>query len=135
MMLKFHKTYFGLTILLFVIEVLIAVFVNDRIIRPYIGDVLVVMLIYCFVMTFLNTKVLPTAIGVLLFAIGIETLQYFNIVEKLGLQDNRLARTVIGASFEWMDILCYVVGILMVLVVEKIAGRWKMEAGSKIHKS
>ncbi|WP_445454702.1 ribosomal maturation YjgA family protein [Flavobacterium sp. 25HG05S-40] len=120
-MLKFHKTYFGLTMLLFVIEVLIALFVNDRIIRPYIGDVLVVMLIYCFVKTFLNTKVFPTAIGVLLFAIGIETLQYFNIVEKLGLQDNRLARTVIGASFEWMDILCYVVGILMVLVVEKSA--------------
>ena len=119
MMLKFHKTYFGLTILLFVIEVLIALFVNDRIIRPYIGDVLVVMLIYCFVKTFLNTKVFPTAIGVLLFAIGIETLQYFNIVEKLGLQENRLARTVIGASFEWMDILCYVVGILVVLVVEK----------------
>ena len=119
MMLKFHKTYFGLTILLFVIEVLIALFVNDRIIRPYIGDVLVVMLIYCFVKTFLNTKVFPTAIGVLLFAIGIETLQYFNIVEKLGLQENRLARTVIGASFEWMDILCYGVGILMVLAVEK----------------
>jgi len=91
---------------------------------------LVVMLIYCFVKTFLNTKVFPTAIGVLLFAIGIEGLQYINIVEKLGLQENRLARTVIGASFEWMDILCYVVGILMVLVVEKIAGSRKLEDGS-----
>ncbi|MFT5385169.1 MAG: hypothetical protein ACI81W_002574, partial [Saprospiraceae bacterium] len=38
-----------MTAFLFLIEVGIAVFIQDRIIRPYIGDLLVVILIYCFI--------------------------------------------------------------------------------------
>lgn len=119
-MLKFNKTYFGLFILLFIIEVLIALYVRDQIIRPYIGDVLVVILIYCFVKSFIEIKTMTLAILVLLFAFCVETLQYFSLVEKLGLQDNKLARVVIGSSFEWIDIGCYVVGVVIVLIVEKV---------------
>ena len=36
------------TIILLVVEVLIALFVHDSIIRPYLGDVLVVVVIYTF---------------------------------------------------------------------------------------
>ena len=118
-MIKFNKTYFGLALFLFTIEVLIALYIHDNIIRPYIGDVLVVMLLYCFIKSFFNTKVVPTALSVLIFAFGIETLQYINFIEIIGLQNNIIARNVIGTSFAWMDILCYSVGIAIVLVVEK----------------
>lgn len=119
-MLKFNKTYFGLTVLIFIVEVLIALYVHDDIVRPYIGDVLVVILIYCFLKSFLDVKVLTVAIFTLLFSFCVETLQYMNIVEKLGLENSKVARTVIGTSFAWMDILMYIVGILIVLIVEKI---------------
>ena len=122
-MFKFNKTYFALAALIFSIEVLIALYVHDTIIRPYIGDLLVVMLIYCFVKAFLNVKVVPTAICVLLFSFFVETMQYLNIVEKLGLEDSKIARTVIGTSFEWIDLLAYTTGILIVLVIEKIRSR------------
>ena len=118
-MFKFDKTYFALTVLIFIIEVLIALYVHDSIIRPYIGDLLVVILIYCFVKAFLDVKVLPTAIFVLLFSFFIETIQYLNIVEKLGLKDSKIARTVIGTSFEWIDIMAYTTGIILVLLTEK----------------
>lgn len=118
-MLTFNKKYFGLTILLFVIEVLIALFVHDSIIRPYIGDVLVVILIYCFIKSFLKLPVLPVAVFVLLFSFGIEFLQYLNIVEKLGLQNSKIARTVIGTSFAWIDLVCYIAGIIIVIIAEK----------------
>jgi hypothetical protein len=118
-MLHFNRNYFLLTILLFVIEVFIALYVNDNFIRPYLGDVLVVILIYCFVKSFLKISVTKAAIGVLLFAFFVETLQYFAIIEILGLQDNQLARTVIGTSFAWEDILAYLVGIVIVIVCEK----------------
>ena len=118
-MLHFNKTYFGLTMLLFITEVLIALYVHDNFIRPYIGDVLVVILIYCFIKSFLKLKVLTAVVLVLLFSFGIETLQYLNIVEKLRLENNTIARTVIGTSFSWMDILSYVAGLIIVLVVEK----------------
>ncbi|NNT73130.1 DUF2809 domain-containing protein [Flavobacterium sp. IMCC34852] len=118
-MWQFNRTYFLLTVLLFATEVCIALFVHDNFVRPYLGDVLVVILIYCFVKSFLKVAVTKACIGVLLFAFGVEIMQYFLIVEKLNLQDNRLARTVIGTSFAWEDILAYIAGIVIVIVSEK----------------
>jgi hypothetical protein len=118
-MFRFSKTYFIFTIALFIIEICIAVFIHDDIIRPFIGDMLVVILIYCFFKSFLQVKPLPLAIATLLFAYGIETLQYFKIVEQLGLQHNQFARTIIGTAFTWTDIVMYSIGIVIVLMAEK----------------
>lgn len=118
-MFTFNRNYFLLTVLLFAIEVCIALLVHDDFVRPYFGDVLVVILIYCFVKSFLRVSVTKAAIAVLLFAFSIETLQYLTIVEKLGLEKNKIARTVIGTSFEWGDILAYIAGIVIVIVFEK----------------
>lgn len=118
-MLTFHKNYFGLAILIFIIEILIALYVHDKIIRPYIGDVLVVIMIYCFIKSFLKLPVFSVAVFVLLFSFSIEFLQYLQIVEKLGLQNSTIAKTVIGTSFAWIDIFCYIAGICIVLISEK----------------
>ena len=55
-----------LTILLLFTEVMIALFVHDKFIRPYVGDVLVVICIYTFVRIFIPEKFrwLPAAIFV-----------------------------------------------------------------------
>ncbi len=124
--MTFNKIYFLLTILLFAIEVYIAKYVHDDIIRPYIGDVLVVILIYCLVKSFFNTPVLKTALAVLLFSFVVETLQYFNIVNVLGLQDSKLAATIIGTSFAWMDIASYIAGILIVLLCEWLVAKERL---------
>jgi hypothetical protein len=118
-MLTFNKNYFLLAVLLFFIEVFIALYVHDAFVRPYIGDVLVVILIYCFVKSFFDWPVLPVALSVLAFSFTVETLQYFNIIEILGLEKSNLARTIIGTSFAWLDLLTYVIGITIVLFVER----------------
>lgn len=120
---RFHKTYFLLTVFLLLIEIAIALFMHDRFIRPYLGDVLVVILIYCFLKTFFNTPVLPTAIAVLQFACVVEYLQSLHLIEKLGLQNNTAARIIIGNSFEWLDMAAYAAGILFVLLTERIIRR------------
>jgi hypothetical protein len=117
-MFTFNNKYLILTIILFVIEVLIAVFVRDAFVRPYVGDYLVVILIYCAVRTVLKASVWKVAVGVLLFSFLIETLQYFHIVNRLGLENNVVARTVIGYGFEWADFVAYTLGILTVLAFE-----------------
>lgn len=119
-MLKFNRKYFWAAMLLLGIEILIARFMHDRIIRPYVGDLLVVILIYCFVKSFFRTPVVPTAFAVLLFCYLIEILQYFQIVNVLGLQDSKIARIVIGTSFEWMDLLAYTLGVGVVIFWEKV---------------
>ncbi|SEM04307.1 Protein of unknown function [Chitinophaga rupis] len=120
MQFRFSWKFFVLTVLLFITEVLIAVYVHDSFIRPYFGDFLVVILLYCFVSTFLQAPVKPLAIGVLLFAYLIETLQYFNLVKHLGLQHSRLANIVIGNHFEWTDIVAYTLGVLLILLLDKL---------------
>ena len=122
-MFVFRKNYFLLTIILLFTEICIAVFINDRFIRPYLGDFLVVILLYCFVRCFFNVPVNQTAIEVLIFAFVIEGLQYIQLVNILGLQDSKLASVVLGNSFSWMDMLTYVLGICFVLVCEKIKNR------------
>ena len=118
-MFRFNFRYFVLALALFVLEVLIAVFAHDQFIRPFVGDVLVVILIYCSIKSILSARVIPTAIFVLLFAYTLEVLQYFNIVEVLRLQHSRIARIVIGTTFEWTDLIAYTLGIGLVLILEK----------------
>lgn len=118
--MTFNRTYFILTIFLFIAEVLIALFVHDGFFRPYFGDVLVVILIYCFIKSFFDFAVWKIALFVALFSICIETLQYFNFISKIGLEDSNLAKAVLGHSFSWWDILCYLIGILVVVCWETL---------------
>ena len=118
-MLSFNKNYFFFAILLFLVEIGIALFVQDSFVRPYLGDFLVVILMYCFIKAFLKLPVLLVALFVLVFSFGIELLQYFKSVEKLGLEKSAIARTVIGTSFSWIDLLTYIAGFSIVLAIEK----------------
>jgi hypothetical protein len=118
-MLTFNLKYFLFALLLFIIEILIALFVHDGFIRPYFGDYLVVMLIYCAVKTFVKTSPLKVAAGVLIFSYVIEILQYLHIVDRLGLSGNAVAKTVIGYGFEWWDILAYTLGVITLLILER----------------
>lgn len=120
--MRFNAYYFYWTVLLFLTEVYIGVFVKDDFVRPYMGDFLVVILIYTFIRTFFKYPIINTSIGVLLFSFLVETLQYFKIVEILGLESNRLARTVIGTSFVWEDFIFYTLGIVTVLICEYFIG-------------
>lgn len=116
--LKFNLPYFIIALVLFVIELLIVKYANDQIIRPYFGDFLFVILIYCSIKSFFDTAYLKTAIGVLIFSFSLEILQYFNIVNLLGLGHSEFARTVIGTSFEWIDLIAYTLGIVFVIYME-----------------
>lgn len=119
-MLQFNKTYFTFTVLLFLVETLIALFVHDQFIRPYFGDVLVVILIYCFLKSFLNFSVWTTAIIVFCFSFFVEFTQYLDLIGKLGLEHSEIAKAILGNSFSYLDLFAYTTGILVVLIFEKI---------------
>lgn len=115
----FRLRYFIWAVVLFIIEVIIALYVRDRFVRPYLGDFLVVILLYCAVKAVVNKSNIQIGVSVLLFAYCIETLQYFHFVDRIGLADNKLARVVIGYGFEWWDMLAYTFGVIFVLIVDK----------------
>ncbi len=105
-------------LVIFLVELCIALFVSDRIIRPYVGDVLVIALIYYFFRSFLQVDQLKLIIAVLLFACMVEVAQYYNLVQHLGLQHSRFWVIVIGNSFHWLDIVAYVAGAALVGLIE-----------------
>ena len=119
MKFTFNRKDLLLAIILFFVEIGIALFVTDTLVRPFVGDVLVVVLIYCFARIFLNADYRWAALGVLIFACAIETLQYFDYVKLLGLEHNRILSVALGRTFEWLDFAAYFAGFLIILAVEK----------------
>lgn len=117
MTLKFNPKYALIFAVLLLVEVGIALFVNDQFIRPLVGDVLVVVLLYAGVrMLFAVRNPRWLAVGLLLFACSVEVSQAFDLVSRLGLADSKFAATVLGATFDWRDLLAYAVGFVIILV-------------------
>ena len=114
----FNNKYFLFFLLFFVTEISIALYVHDNFIRPFFGDYLVVFLVYCFVMTFINGNKFKIAIMVFIFCIGVEFLQYLNLITILELQNSDLAAAILGTSFAMEDLVCYLLGILSILIIE-----------------
>lgn len=117
-MFVFKKKYLYLTLLLFFIELFIAFFVKDKIIRPYGGDLLVVVLLYFLVKTFWEAPPWKIALGVLIFSFAVEFAQYFKIVEILGLKGIRFFEIVIGTSFHALDLVAYTLGVILVYYLD-----------------
>lgn len=120
---KSNLIYLALFILIFASEVFIALFVHDRFFRPYFGDVLVVILIYCFIRIFIPKKVAYLSLFVLLFAVLVEVLQYFDYVKLLGLENNRFFSIIMGRSFSFADIICYTCGFLPIFAADIIRAK------------
>lgn len=77
-------------------------------------------MLYCVVKSFAKLSNPIAAGGVLCFAFAIELAQYAQLVEKLGWQDSKIAAMVMGTSFEWIDVIAYVLGTGVILLLEKI---------------
>ncbi len=122
-MFRFDRIAFFIALSLLVIEVCIALFVRDRFVRPYVGDVLVVMLIFFAVLAVIPARPLPLACGVLLFAFVVEITQGLGLIDRLGLENSTLAKLVLGNTFQWGDLLCYVLGAITSLAIVRMRGK------------
>lgn len=105
-------------VLIFGIEVVIALFVRDTIIRPYGGDVLAVMWVYTGfrVVRRFDARVLAAAS----FGVGalVEVAQLLQLSVRMGLSDSPVATTVLGSVFEWGDLVAYGVGALIAWFID-----------------
>ncbi len=120
---KLRITYILIFILLFAVETLIAVFVHDNFVRPYIGDVLVVMLVCAFLRMFIPEKIRFMSVFATLFAVLIEALQYFDFVKLMGLENNPVVSVALGRTFDLKDIICYIIGGTIFFAAEQLIRR------------
>lgn len=117
--MRHRAVYLSLAILIFVIEVLIATRLkNVPLVRGSLGDVLVVILIYCTALSLRDLHRVRLAVGVFLFACAIEGAQHFHLARALGLRPGGILWIALGATFQWADILCYLVGCAIALSLD-----------------
>ncbi|HEY8460622.1 MAG TPA: DUF2809 domain-containing protein [Blastocatellia bacterium] len=113
----FSKRYAGLSIGLFAVEIFIALFVHDRLVRPFVGDMLVVVLIFTLCKTVIRGGYFQIALCAWVFSFAVEIAQRFNLISILGLQNSALAKIIIGATFDFHDLLAYSAGVLLICVI------------------
>lgn len=95
--------------LLFFIEIYIAKYTKNEIMRNYVGDVLVVPLIYNFIKIFIKCNSFKLIVGVLSFSILTELFQFFKIIDLLNIK-NKILRIMIGNTYDLKDIISYCIG-------------------------
>lgn len=121
--MKINIKYIASFIILFITEIFIALFINDTIIRPYIGDVLVVILMYTFIRGFIQKPIKFLPAYLFCIASTVEVMQYYRIVDLLHLQNNKVISTIIGTSFDIKDILCYLIGSLILIIWDNLSNK------------
>lgn len=121
-------TYLSLFLLLLLTEIVIALFVHDDIVRPYVGDAIVTVLLCSLVRIFFprGLKLLP--LWVCLFAFAVEIGQLFDVVSLIGLGDVAFFRILVGSTFSYIDLVCYAAGCAFFLAVETVLKKYLFTA-------
>lgn len=122
--LKKRLIFLAVFVFLFIVEVLIALYVHDDFVRPYVGDMIVTVVVWSFSRIFFPEKIKLMSLYVMIFATLIEIGQYFNYVDVLGIT-NPVLVTMMGTSFAWADIACYAVGCVVAAVADYFQFRKK----------
>ena len=125
MLNKKRNVYMILFLVLFAIEVYIALYVRDDFVRPYFGDVLVTLLIGCLVRVFIPEKIKALPIYVFIFAVFVELAQLIDVVGILGVGDNKILSVLVGRSFSFIDIVCYLAGCLLLYTLDCVLFKFK----------
>ena len=116
---KIRTAYALCFFLLLFSEILIALFINDHFVRPYVGDMLVTILICCFLRIFIPTGNPALPAYVFLFSAVVEIGQHFDFVKLLGLERNRFLSTLLGRTFSYADLICYALGCILFSIFQQ----------------
>lgn len=121
--MRLRPGYAAAAAAIFLVEAGIALFVNDAFVRPYGGDVLAVALVYCLLRAAAPLGSSSALAATLLIAGAVELAQLLNLLDATGLRANAVVRTVLGGSFDVLDLAAYLAGALLVALVEAARAR------------
>ncbi len=110
-----------LVLAFFAAEVPVAtLFAKFGFVRGYLGDFLVVILLYFLIKLFREVRPLQLAMGIFVFACGVEVTQYFHLADLLGFHRGSLINILLGDSFSWVDIITYFLGCVTSYLIDKV---------------
>lgn len=101
---------------LLTVEVLIALFVHDGFVRPFLGDVLAVIAVYALARAAFPKKPAALSAIVTAFAFAVELVQLTGLASLFG--EGSFLAILAGACFDPLDLLCYLAGGLVCAAVD-----------------
>ncbi len=101
------------------IEIVIGTFFHDQFVRYFLGDVLIMVLICYFIRSWCSIKGWIVVLGTLIFAYLVELAQFFDLIGILGWRSSQMAHFTIGSTFDWMDLLAYLLGSGLNLMIAR----------------
>lgn len=108
------------TVGLFVVEVLIALYVRDAIIRPYGGDFLATIFVYTGLRSVFrwvrNVRLAGAAFAISTF---VELIQLFKVPTRFGWDNYDILRIGLGTTFQWGDLLAYALGAAVAWTIDE----------------
>lgn len=117
--MTFRPGYAIAALALLAVELLIALFVKDAFVRPYLGDVLAVILVYMAIRSVVAAGPWTVAAIALSIAVVIELGQLIGILDRLGLAHHQWLRVVFGTGFDVKDLLAYAIGALIAVAIDR----------------
>lgn len=119
--MKRRIVYLALAALSFILLVLIATrWAGHSFVRGFLGDLLVVVFLFLAVKACVDARSGAVALGVFIFACAVETLQFFRLAEALSLAKGSVARIVLGATFDPLDVLAYAIGCVLAYAADRL---------------
>jgi hypothetical protein len=73
---------------------------------------------YTFIRSFTKKPIRFLPVYLFVFSVLVEFSKYYHIVNRLHLQNNRIASIIIGTSFDIQDILSYLIAAVILIIWE-----------------
>ena len=126
-MIKFNKIYFTISILIFLIEILIAKYATGFI-RHTFGDYLAVMLVYTLIKSVFNFSIEKAALITLAISFVIEFLQLSNLQNLYPEAYSKTLKIILGTSFSFGDLVAYFLGVVTIIFIEKYVRKTRISS-------
>ena len=108
-----------MTLLLFSLEIAIALFLDSGFIRYTFGDVLASILVYTSFRSFLVLRPKVAAVISLGISFFLEGLQFMHFIALIHQEHNVFLNVVLGNHFSIGDLIAYSVGVIIIYSIDK----------------
>jgi hypothetical protein len=119
-LLRIDRRYATLAVAIALTELLIACFVRDAFVRPYLGDTLAVILLYAAVRSTLELPRSWVALFAVFVGCALELGQALRLWAWLGLEADAPASIVLGTFYDPLDLIAYVAALPLIALLERL---------------
>lgn len=118
--LRFSRRYATLAAAIALTELVIACFVRDDFVRPYLGDTLAVILLYAALLAWLELPRARVAACSLAVACALELGQALQLWAWLGLERDAALTVILGTFYDPKDLIAYAAALPLLGMLERL---------------